>query len=478
MNRILLMMMVGFVMGLNACTVGPNYTKPPVETPPGYKEIKGWKVAKPGDEGIRPNWWETFNDPKLNALEERVNISNQNVVQAEAQFRQARALVQQARAGYFPTISATTSYTRSRGSSTLTPGPVVSGSAFSTYQLPLDLSWELDVWGRVRRLVEANTAEAQASAADLQSILLSSQAALAGDYFLLRALDKQRELLKETTEAYQKTLDLTRNRYASGVVSRADVLQAETQLKSAQAQMIDLGVQRGQLEHAIATLAGKPASVFTIPVELYHLTPPFIPVGLPSELLERRPDIAGAERLMATANAQIGVAKAAFFPTVTLSGSAGLESAHLSDWLSWPSRFWSIGAALAEVVSEGGLRRAQTAQALAAYDATVASYRQTVLTGFQEVEDNLVALRLLEEEARVQEEAVKSARQSVDLALNQYKAGTISYLNVLVTQTTLLGNEIVALGILDRRLTASVLLIKALGGGWDITSLPKAGTMQ
>jgi len=464
-------MVAAFLTLFTACSVGPNYVRPKAEVPMAYKETQGWKVAQPKDEGIRGAWWEIFNDPELNALEEQVNISNQNVAQAEAQYRQARALVQAARAGYFPTVTAGASYTRSLASSNIGRGSFAPGSEISDYLLPVTVSWELDIWGRVRRLVEAGVASAQASAAELEATRLSTQAALAQNYLQLRVIDGQKKLLDETVIAFQKTLELTKNRYASGVASKADVLQAETQLKTTQAQSIDIGVQRAQLEHAIALLCGKPASVFSISVEPLKMVQPDIPVGIPSELLERRPDIAAAERLMAAANAQIGVAIAAYFPTITLSATGGFESSDFSNWLSWPSRFWSVGPAIAEAVFEGGLRRAQTAQARAAYDATVASYRQTVLTGFQEVEDNLAALRILEQEAMTQGEAVQAARQSVAIAINQYKAGTVNYINVIVAQTALLSNEITALGILNRQMTASVSLVKALGGGWSASAL-------
>ncbi|HUL31889.1 MAG TPA: efflux transporter outer membrane subunit, partial [Thermodesulfobacteriota bacterium] len=293
------------------------------------------------------------------------------------------------------------------------------------------------------------------------------QAELAQDYFQLRTLDAQKHLLETTVVDFQKFLDLTKYRYAQGVASRADVLQAETQLKTTQAQAIDIGVLRAQLEHAIALLVGKPASLFSIPATPITAVPPEIPAGLPSELLERRPDIAGAERRMAAANAQIGVAVAAYYPVVTLSASGGFAGSSLSDWLKWPNRFWSLGASVSETVFEGGLRHAQTEQARAAYDATVASYRETVLTGFQEVEDNLAALHILQDEAAVQDQAVKSAQNTVRVTTNQYKSGTVNYLNVIVAQAAALSNEITALGILGRRMAAAVLLVKALGGGWD-----------
>jgi NodT family efflux transporter outer membrane factor (OMF) lipoprotein len=394
------------------------------------------------------------------------------VAAAEAQFRQALALVQVARAGYFPTLTAGASAARSmRSADAFGTSTAVSGVTFNDYLAPLTASWAIDVWGRVRRQVEAGQASAQASAATLESVRLLTQAQVALDYFQLRTLDAQKKLLDDTTIAYQKSLQLTQNRYASGVASRADVLQAQTILQSTQAQSIDTGVQRAQLEHAIAALLGKPASTFSIPVVPIGALPPPIPVGVPSELLERRPDIAVAERNMAAANAQIGVAKAAFFPAVTLNGSAGYESSQLSNWLTWPSRFWSLGAGVSEAVFEGGLRGAQTAAARAAYDATVASYRQTVLGAFQQVEDNLAALRILEGEAQVQAGAVQAARQSVTVALNQYKAGTVNYLSVIVLQAASLNNEVTALSIQGRRMAAAVNLIQALGGGWDAAEL-------
>ena len=462
---------------VTACTVGPNYVRPAAEIPGAYKEVEGWKVAQPKDHLTRGAWWEIFDDPQLNALEEQANISNQSVMVAEAQFRQARALVQAARANYFPTVTVGASYTRSRASANVggvTGTTVASPTPTSNYMLVADASWEPDLWGRVRRTVEASKAAAQASAADLESTRLLVQAELAQDYFLLRVLDGQKQLLDETVVAFQKSLELTTNRYAAGVASKGDVFLADTQLKVTQAQAIDVGVLRAQLEHAIASLVGKPASLFSIPVAPLAAVPPGVPVGVPSELLERRPDIAGAERRVAAANAQIGVAEAAYYPTVTLSASGGFDSSSLSKWFAWPSRFWSVGPGISETVFDGGLRRAQTTAARAAYDGTIASYRQTVLTGFQEVEDNLAALRILNEESKVQDEAVKAAKQSLAVALNQYKAGTINYLTVIVVQAATLNNEITALGILARRMTAATLLIKALGGGWDASTLPWA----
>ena len=379
--------------------------------------------------------------------------------------------MQAARAGYFPTVSVGAQATRSRGSENAPGGLGASAGAVSDLLLTGTASWEADVW--VGYAVPSSRArQAQASAADLQSILLSSQAALAQNYFQICSLDAQKKLLDETVAAYQKSLELTKRRYTSGVSSKNDVLLAETQLKTTQAQAIDVGVQRSQLEHAIALLIGKPPSVFTIPPTPLAKKPVVTPVGLPSELLERRPDIAGAERRLAAANAQIGVAKAAYFPSIILNATGGFESSHFSDWLNWPSRLWAVGLAITETVFDGGLRAALTDQARAAYDATIANYRQTVLGGFQEVEDNLATLRILEQEARVQDEAVDAARKSLEISMNQYKAGTISYLDVVVVQVIWLTNERNAIDILGRRMVASVLLIKAIGGGWTSAELP------
>jgi NodT family efflux transporter outer membrane factor (OMF) lipoprotein len=465
-------------LALSACTVGPNYVRPTAPVPDAFKESEGWKIAQPADGKLGQTWWQLFNDPQLSALEEQVVISNQNVLAAEAQVRQAKALVQGARAGYFPTATVGASVTRSqRGVASSSVGGVTTGSGVqnaTAYSLPFDLSWEADVWGRIRRTVEASRDSAQASEADLAAARLSAQAELAQDYFLLRVQDLQKELLDATVASFQKALDLTRNRYAGGVAAKSDLLQAETQLKTTKAQAIDLGVQRAQLEHAIALLVGKPASSFSLPAVHFAAVFPQIPAGLPSQLLERRPDIASAERHMAAANAQIGVAKAAYYPSISLSASAGFQAASLANWLTWPSRFWALGPAISQTLFDGGLRRSQTEQARAAYDVTVAGYRQTVLTGFQEVEDNLAALRVLEAEAQVQEDAVQSSRQSLAVFMNQYRAGIISYINITVAQSTELANERTAVGILGRRLTSSVLLIKALGGGWDAAALDAA----
>ena len=460
--------MMGLVM-LFGCAVGPDYKRPPVPVPTAFKELKDWKEAQPRDDGIKTEWWKVFNDPPLNSLEEQVSLSNQSLAQAEALYRQARALVQGARANYFPIISASAAASRSWQPS----GTNVSGTnPADQYSLSLDAGWEIDLWGRVRRQVESGTASAQASAADLQALRLSIQAELAQNYFQLRTLDAQKKTLDDTVIAYQKALELTNNRYAAGVAAKADVVLAQTQFKSTQAQAIDIGILRAQLEHAIALLIGKAPADFSMPAAPIVPTLPQIPIGIPSDILERRPDVASAERKMAAANAQIGVAKAAYYPSLTLSASIGYLSTSLADLLTAPSFFWALGpAALAQTLFDGGARKALTDQAIASYEATVAAYKQTVLASFQQVEDNLAALRILDEETLVQDEAVNSARESVTLTTNQYKAGTVSYLNVITTQSIALTNERTALGIRGQQLNAAISLIKALGGGWNAAEL-------
>ena len=461
---------------LAGCMVGPDYVRPSMETPAAYKEGGAWKPAEPRDDVSRGKWWEIFGDPQLNALEERVQISNQNVLAAEAQYRQAQAIVQQARAGLFPTLGGTASTSRSQ-SPNLANRPVNSTAPVNNYTLSLDATWEIDLWGRVRRQLEASEANAQASAADLETVRLAAQAQLAQSYFLLRVADAQKKLLDDTASAFERSLQLTQNRYAAGVAAKVDVVQAETQLRSTQAQAIEIGVQRAALENAIAVLVGEAPSTFSIPPAPLAATSPYIPLGLPSELLERRPDVAAAERAVAAANAQIGVAQAAFYPTFTLTGSGGFRSQDLGDLISSPSRFWAVGPALAQVLFDGGLRRGVSNQAKATFDAQVAAYRQTVLTGFQEVENNVAALRILEQEANVQDQAVRLARESVELTTNQYKAGIVSYLNVVAVQRVALDNERTAIGIFGQRLTSSVLLVKALGGGWTASELPTTGSL-
>jgi NodT family efflux transporter outer membrane factor (OMF) lipoprotein len=488
--RLILAAITGLWLCITGCSVGPDYVRPPAETPPAYKENTGWKVAQPRDELPRGKWWEIYQDPHLNALEEQVDISNQNLAAAEANFRQALALIRVARAAYFPTVTGTPSWSRFKRSENIgssnsnlagasRTGPssgsisTLPGATLSDYLLNFAATWELDIWGKVRRSVEASKASAQAAAATLEGVRLSAQATVAQNYFLIRSLDEQQRLFNDTVAAYQKVLDLTKNRYAVGVASKGDVAQAQTQLKSTQAQAVDLGVQRSQLEHAIAVLLGKPPASFAIAAKkVADLKVPAIPAGVPSELLERRPDIAAAERNMAVANAQIGVAVAAYYPTITLSSTGGFEASQAAKWFLWPSRFWSLGAAGAQTLFTGGLRGGQTASARAAYDATVATYRQTVLTGFQEVEDNLAALRILEQESKVQDEAVKSARESLTVSTNQYRAGTISHLDLMVVETVAFNNERTAITILGNRMSASTLLVKALGGGWKASELP------
>ncbi len=467
-RRLMLLPTAVAVALITGCApVGPNYVKPSAPTPSAFmaadawKQSERWKVASPADNILRGAWWEIFGIPELSRLEEQVAAANQSVAAAEANYRQARALVQASRAGLYPAVSGGASATRSRRSSEMG-----GKGASNDFLLPADFSWEADVWGRVRRTVEASRAGEQASAADLAATTLSAQAELAAAYLQLRVLDSQKALLDETIAAYRKSLDLTNNRYAGGVASKADVLQAEALLKATQAQAIDIGVARSQNEHAIALLIGKPPSAFSLPVASLTAAPPLIPAGVPSQLLERRPDIAAAERNAAAANARIGMAEAAFYPKVTLSASAGLEAASLANWLTWPARFWSVGPAISGLFYDGGLRKAQTEGARAAYDAEVAAYRQTVLTGFQQVEDGLATLRILEGEAQIQAEAVRAAEDTVAVVTNQYKAGTVSYLNVIVVQTIALSDKRNALDILARRMTASVQLVKALGGGW------------
>ncbi|MFL9880546.1 efflux transporter outer membrane subunit [Herbaspirillum rhizosphaerae] len=461
------------VLALAACSVGPDYVRPQMdEAPAVFKEGQNWKPAQPSELTTDGKWWEMFGDAQLNALVGQVDISNQNLALAEANFRSAMALVQTSRAAYSPTLDATASATRSRsGSSSSNSSSSNNAGVRNSYSFALNASWEADVWGRVRRDVEASQASAQASAADLAATRLSAQAQLAQNYLQLRVLDAQQKLLEETVEAYQRSYQLTKNQYAVGMVAKSDVIQAQSQLNSAQASALDNGVSRAQIEHAIALLVGKTPSTFTLPKAPLEATAPPIPQGLPSMLLERRPDVAAAERRVAAANAKIGVAKAAYFPSLTLSASGGYQSSSFADWFSLPGRVWSLGPQLAQSIFDGGLRRAATDQAIASYDGTVAEYKQAVLTAFQEVEDNLAALRILEQEAAVQNEGLLAARQAVQLVTNQYKAGTVSYVNVITAQATALSAERTALDILNRRMAASVLLAKALGGGWSDTSL-------
>ncbi len=449
-----------FLCALSACAVGPDYVKPDMQIPASYKEASELKPAKPQDAIIRGKWWEVFADAQLNALEEQIDISNQTVKGAEARLRQSRALSDASRSAFFPSVSAGASVDKkSIGTN--------SSKNANSYSASLDAIWELDVWGRIRREAESSEAQAAASEADLQSARLIAQSELLTDYIMLRLSDAQKRLLDNAVANYERSLKMTQNQYKVGVAARSDVIQAQAQLESTRAQAIDTGVARAQLEHAIAILVGIAPADFSITAQDKIPTLPQIPQSVPSELLQRRPDIAAAERRVAAANAQIGVAQAAFFPDLTLSASGGYQSSAISKLFSLPNRFWSVGPALAGNLFNGGFNIAQLTSSEAAYDESVANYRQTVLTSFQEVEDNLAALRILEEESKTQELAVNAARESVKITQNQYNAGTVSYLNVIIAQATALSNERAQIEILSRRLVASVALIKALGGGWE-----------
>ncbi len=463
---------------LAACSVGPDYHRPSAPVPATYKE--GWKTGEPQDMTDRGAWWAIYKDPVLDELERQVDISNQNLKAAEAAYRQARAVVAQAQSGYFPTISVAASATRSgqgRGSAAsglTSPSGVtrLSRGTQTQYDLTADATWSLDLWGRIRRTVEGDVANAQASAADLASARLSAQATLAIDYFDLRANDELKRLLDAAVVAFTQSLQITRNQYAVGVAGQADVVTAETQLETTRAQSIAVGVQRAQFEHAIAVLTGKPPAEFAIAATPMPSNIPVAPTDLPSTLLERRPDIAAAERLMAAANAQIGAAEAAYYPDLTLSASYGFTNTSLDTLLRASNALWSVAPTLTETVFNGGLRGAQVDQARAIYDQNVATYRQTVLAGFQQVEDQLATLRILAQQAEVEANAVRLAREAERLTLNQYKAGTVAYTAVITAQTQALNNEQTELTILQNRLAASVTLIQALGGGWAATQLP------
>ncbi|WP_165646037.1 efflux transporter outer membrane subunit [Bordetella bronchiseptica] len=455
---------------LGGCAVGPDYQRPAIDVGAAYKEAAapqpGWTPAQPSDESARGQWWQVYGDPVLDGLVQQLNQGNYSVAQAEANYRQAQALVRNARAGFFPTIGAGADVTRS-GSGGGSGAGSNGSSVGNQYSLSGSVSWEVDVWGRVRREVESSRAEAQASAADLAATRLSAQAALVQNYLQLRVLDEQKRLLDATVLAYERSLRLTQNRYEAGVVGKSDVAVARTQLENTRAQSIDLDWQRGQFEHAIAVLMGQAPSRFALPAQPFAQQLPDIPAGLPSQLLERRPDVAAAERRAAAANAQIGVAQAAWFPDLTLSASGGFRSGQFAEWLTAPARFWTLGPALAMTLFDGGARSARVEQARAAYDAQAAAYRQSVLTALREVEDYLVQLRVMEQEQQVQRNALESARESLRLARNQYEQGLIDYLSVAVLETTALNTERNAISLLGSRLNASVQLIAALGGGWQ-----------
>jgi len=459
---------------LGGCMVGPDYTKPSAPLTPAYKEADGWKVAEPSDHLPRGQWWAIFGDPELGQLEEQVATANQNLKIAEARLREARALVRFNRAALFPTISTSVGGASVRDSANRPfLSPNASTGSSGDLLLSLDMSYEIDLWGRVRRTVAAARHEAQATAADLETAQLSLQAELAMDYFELRAADAQQQLLDETVKAFEAALQLTTNRFQGGAAPKSDVAQAQTQLDTTRAQATDIRVQRAQLEHAIATLIGNPPAAFRLSPRPLDTRPPDIPAGIPSQLLERRPDIAAAERRVAEANEQIGIAKAAYFPTATLNASVGFEGSSFGNVLNASSLLWSVGASLTQTIFDGGRRGATSDAARAAYDATVAGYRQTTLTAFQQVEDNLAALRILEQEAQQQRRAVESAQLSLQLFTNRYRGGVDNYLQVITAQTATLANQRTEIDILRRRMDASVLLVKGLGGGWDVAQLPE-----
>jgi len=458
----------------SGCTVGPKYHPPVVQAPPAYKELGDWKPAQPNDQNLGGNWWTIFQDPQLDALEQQINVGNQNLKAAEAQFRQARAALRYNRADYYPTVTAGASASRQRISGRRPPATsIFDGITYNDFVMPFSVSYQADVWGRIRKNVESYREQAQASAADLATVNLSMHADLAIDYFQARSLDAEEQLLNSTVKQYEQALELNENRFAGGIASEVEVEQAKTQLQTTRAAAIDVGVLRAQYEHAVAILIGKPPAEFSLPPLPLTAPPPHVPISVPSELLERRPDIAAAERRVASANAQIGVAKSAYFPTINLSASGGFESSALTTLLNGPSGLWSIGLSAVGTVFDVGRRRALNDQARAAYDFQVAAYRENVLTGFQQVEDNLAAVRILENEANVQDEAVAAARRSLDLSTTRYKGGVTSYLEVITAQSAALSDEVTAVNILGRRMASTVLLIQALGGGWDRSGLPE-----
>jgi NodT family efflux transporter outer membrane factor (OMF) lipoprotein len=468
--------------GCSFTPIGPKYVRPDIPAP-AFKEPpppeEGWKVSQPRDDAHRGNWWEIYGDPRLNALEEQVLINNQTIRAAAANFRSAQAAVRAARAALLPTIMGGGTLTGVQQSENRFGGNFINPGPFADIVPSASASWEADVWGRIRNNIEVNVAGAQASAADLENALLSVRGQLATYYFEIQGLDAEKQLLDGNIAAYQRALDLTTNRYREGLVSAVDVAQAETQLDSARAQSTDTEVLRAQYEHAIAVLTGKAPAELTIPAAPLMREPPPTPPGLASELLERRPDIAAAERRVAAANAQIGVARAAFYPTVTLAASFGFETSNLANLLTWPSRFWSLGPTLAQTFLEGGRRRAISDEAEAAYEGSAANYRQTVLSAFQEVEDDVSTLRLLDRESQEQGRAAAGAERALDLANNRYQGGITTYLEVVTAQTTALANQRASVELQTRRMTASVDLVKALGGGWNAaTDLPSAESLR
>ena len=460
------------ILSLAACAVGPKYKAPRVPAPPAYKEVGNWKTAQPSDQNLGGNWWEIFQDPQLNALEQQIDVSNQNLKAAVAQYQQARAALRYSRADDYPTVTTNPSAARQRYSANR-PLSIGSGKTFNDFVVPIDVSYQVNAWGRVSKNVESYREQAQASAADLAVVNLTMHADLAIDYFAARTLDAEEKLLQNTVAQYEQALQLNQERYQGGLASEVEVEQARTILETTQAQLVDVGVARAQFEHAAAVLVGKPPADFSLPPLPLTTPPPPVPVGVPSELLERRPDIAASERRVASANAQVGLAKTAYYPLVNIVGSGGFESGAITTLLQGPSALWSVGASAAATIFDGGRRHALNDEAKAAYDSSVASYRQTVLSAFQQVEDNLAALRVLEQEAGVQATAVQSAQRSLDLSNTRYEGGVTSYLEVITAQNAALSDEVTAVNILGRRMASAVLLIEALGGGWDQSSLPE-----
>lgn len=472
---------LGALLLLAACAVGPDYQRPSAPVPAAYKESAGWKLAEPQDAGSRGPWWSIYQDPALDGLERQIDVSNQTLKASEAAYRQAIALVGEANAGLFPSVALSSSAQRAESGGTSkspTTGRSVQPRVANQFTLGPSASWDLDVWGRIRRTIESNVANAQASAADLASARLSAQASLATDYFDLRAADELQRLLDDTVEAYRRTLEIVKNQYAVGVAARSDVTAAETQLETTRAQAVNVGVERALFEHAIAILVGKPPADFSLAATRLPAAVPVAPAGVPSTLLERRPDIAAAERSMAAANAGIGVAVAAYYPDLSLSAAFGYASPAVGQLFNAANQLWSLGGAATDTLFDAGLRGAQVDAARAVYDQAVANYRQTVLTSFQEVEDELATLRILEQQAQVEAGAVSAAEETVRLTLNEYQAGTIAYTSVITAQTAALADEQTALTIQQNRLVASVTLIQALGGGWDSKQLPDRDQMD
>jgi NodT family efflux transporter outer membrane factor (OMF) lipoprotein len=466
------------------CRVGPQYTKPSVPTAPEFKEagpdafksVDGWKAAQPGDNQIKGSWWKSFNDPQLNALEAQVDSANQTLKEADANFQASRAQIRFYRADKAPTIGTAPSIASERYSANRPYfNTALANGGSGDFLLPLDLNYEIDLWGRIRRSITSAQEQAQASAADLETVRLSLHAELAMDYFGLRAADGQKKLLDDTVVAYQRAVQLTSDRYTGGASPLSDLTQAETQLQTALVQSTEITIERAEYEHAIAVLIGKPPAALTIPSDPVTIQPPALPAipgALPSQLLERRPDIAAQERRMASANEQIGIAQAAFYPTLSINAFAGFEGSSILNWFTWPSRIWAVGPTFSQTLYDHGRRQASSDTVKAQYDASVASYRQTTLDAFQQVEDNLVALRQLETEAAQQHEATSTAEQSLDLFNTRYEGGVDTYLQVVTSQTAALQNERNDIEIMRRRLDTSVLLVKALGGGWSTAQLP------